>query len=59
MFKYSSKPAISALLNGFVSEIEIKQKSQCLIGEILAFGKEPFIATESLTPIKKMKKNYS
>ena len=42
----------TALLNGFVSEIERKQKSQYLIEEIFAFGKEPFIAREPLTAIK-------
>tara|TARA_B100000212_G_C27171318_1_gene446180 strand:- start:238 stop:405 length:168 start_codon:yes stop_codon:yes gene_type:complete len=40
------------LLNGFVSEIERKQKSWYLIEEILAFGKEPLIALEPLTPNK-------
>jgi len=52
-FLSSPKLAISAFLNGFVSEIERKQKMHYLIEPILAFGKEPFITPETLTPIKK------
>ena len=51
-FLFSSRLVTSAFLNGFVSEIERKQKSQYLIEEIFAFGKEPFIAREPLTAIK-------
>ena len=51
-FLTSFKLAISALLYGFVREIKKKQKSYYLIKEILAFGKEPFIAPESSMPIK-------
>ena len=51
-FLFSSRLVTSAFLNGFVSEIERKQKSQYLIEEIFAFGKEPFILPETLTSIK-------
>ena len=51
VFLSSSRLAASAFLNGFVSEIERKQKSQYLIEEIFAFGKEPFITREPLKAI--------
>ena len=43
VFSSSSKLAISALQNGFVSKAKRKQKSQYLIEKIVAFGKAPFI----------------
>ena len=51
VFLSSYKLSISALLNGFVSEIEKKGIIDSY-QEILAFGKELFITTEPITPIK-------
>ena len=53
VFSSSSKLAISALQNGFVSKAKRKQKSQYLIEKIVAFGKAPFIFPKPLTPTKK------